>query len=95
MYPQDTIKTSSCRKFNAGDWRIRCLPPTLIEGDEPRRLECAVEHSVTLEICPADGGPFLRFDASAELTVVLEGNRIVTLGFAPNDHFVEHPAHGP
>ena len=95
MYPQDTSKTSSCRKFNAGDWRIRCLPPTLIEGVEPRRLECVVEHSITLEIRHADGSPFLRFDARAKLTIVPEGGRIVTLGRTPNDHFVEHPPHGP
>ena len=95
MYPQDTIKTSSRRKFSAGDWRIRYLPPTLVEGAEPRRLECAVEHSVALEIRHADGSPLFRLDARAKLTVVPEAGSIVTLGFAPNDHFVEHPLHRP
>jgi len=95
MYPQYTIKASSRRHFNAGDRRIRHLPPTFVEGIGPHRLERAVEHSVALEICRGDGSPFVRFDARAEPTVVSEGSKILTLGVVPDDHFVEHSPHRP
>jgi hypothetical protein len=95
MDPQDTIKTTSRRNLNAGDRPIRHLPPTLIEGVKPCRLECTVVHSVTLEIRHADGRPFVRFDTGAKLTVVPEGGSLEARRLAANDHFVEHPLHRP